>query len=119
VILTIPDTALAELVACPVLLAQMWPGACDEVRILVQVLRLSVPSLAEVLAFGLVSMLTPPRAIPSAQISLVHSSAVLVALAQNEAGECVIAPHLRPADVWRLEITDLAVGGQSGLRLAG
>ena len=119
VILIIQDAGLAELVASPVLLAQVWPGAFDEVMMLIQVLRMSVPSLAEALAVGLVSMLTPAIGTPSPRISLAYRSAVLSAAAASEAGDRIAAPHLRPAEVWRLEVTDLVVGGQSGLRLAG
>lgn len=118
VILVIQDAGLAELVASPVLLAQVWPGAFDEVMMLIQVLRMAVPSLAEALAVGLVSMLAPAGT-PSPRISLAYRNAVLSAVAGSEAGDRIAVPHLRPAEVWRLEVTDLVVGGQSGLRLAG
>ena len=117
--LTVPDAGLAELMASPVLLAQMWPGASHEVIMLIQVLRMSVPSLTEALALGLISLLTPPAGRPTAVISLAYKSAVLSAVARKKAGARVTSPHARPGEVCRLEVTDLAVGGQSGLRMAG
>gem|GEM_PF-1791467 len=87
--------------------------------ILDHVLRMSVPSLAEALKAGLISVLAPPADVTSAQISLGYGPAVLSAIAGGENGDQVAAPHLRPAEVRRLDITDLTVGGLSGLRLAG
>ena len=119
VILVIPDPGLAQLAASPVLLAQLWPGAWEEVMFLLQMLRLSVPSLAEALTVGLISVLIPPAETLSAQIFLAYRTVVLSAVAHSQAGDRVTTPHLRPADIWRLEITDLSAGGRSGLRLAG
>ena len=85
----------------------------------IQVLRMSVPSLAEALTIGLISVLAPPSDAASPQISLGCGPAVLSAIAGGENGDQVAAPHLRPAEVRRLDITDLTVGGLSGLRLAG
>jgi hypothetical protein len=44
---------------------------------------------------------------------------VLTAVARNEAGDQVGAPHLRPAEIWQLDVTDLLAGGRSWLGLAG
>jgi hypothetical protein len=117
VILVIADAGLDQLIASPVLLAQMWPGACDEVKMLLQVLRMSFPSLAHALAVGLITVLGAAEDSP--RIALGYGAAVLSAVARGEAGDPVAAPHLRSGSVLRLEVTDLSVGGQSGLRLAG
>jgi hypothetical protein len=119
VILVVPDAALAQLAASPVLLAQTWPAACEEVMMLIHLLRMSVPSLAEVLAMGLIAVLAPAAGMISAQISLTYRTAVLTADATGENGEHISAPHLRAADVRRLVVTDLSAGGRSALRLAG
>jgi len=119
VILVVPHAGLEELLASSVLLVQIWPGAVEDVMMFIQVLRMSCPSLADVLSVGLISVLTPAGGEPSPQISLAYRSAVLSAAAADQAGEPVAAPHLRPADVRRLEIADIAVGGRSALRLAG
>ena len=119
VILVVPDAGLAQLAASPVLLAQMWPAACEEVMILIHILRMSFPSLAEVLAMGLIAILAPAAGMISSQISLTYRTAVLTADAIGENGEHIGTPHLRPADVRRLVVTDLSAGGRSALRLAG
>ena len=118
-ILVIPDAGLAQLVASSALLVATWPGACEEIKLLIQVLRMSVPSLAEALALGVISVLAPAAGASTSLISLVHRTVVLTAVTRNEAGDQVGAPHLRPAEVWRLDVTDLLVGGGSWLRLAG
>jgi hypothetical protein len=119
VILVIPDTGLAQLVASSALLAATWPGACEEIKLLFQVLRISWPSLAEALALDVFSILAPATGASTSLISLVHRTVVLTAVARDEAGEHVGAPHLRVADVRRLDVTHLMVGGESWLGLAG
>jgi len=117
--LVVPDASLAQLIASPVLLMQMWPGACEEVMVLIHVLRMSAPSLAEAITLGLISVLAPSAETTSPQISLSYRTTVLSAVAGDKGGDRVTSPHLRLAEVTRLEITDLSVGGRSGLRLAG
>jgi hypothetical protein len=116
--MTIPDDGLAELLASPALLAQMWPGASSEVMMLIHLLRMTGSSLAEVLAIGLVQLLTPPAGMPLSLVGLALRTAVLTAVALQEDGERVAEPHLRTAEVRWLEVTDVAVGGRSGLRMA-
>lgn len=85
----------------------------------IQVLRMSAPSLAEALTMGLITAQPPPAEPASAMIALECRAAILTAVACGENGVPVDTPHLRPAEVRRLDITDLSVGGLSGLRLAG
>jgi hypothetical protein len=121
VILVIPDAGLAQLAASSALLAATWPRACEEIKFLLQVLRMSVPSLAEALALGVMSVLAPGSEgeASTSVISLVHRAVVLTAVARDEAGNQVTMPHLRPAEVQQLEVTGLVAGGRSWLRLAG
>lgn len=86
---------------------------------LIQVLRMSFPSLAEALAVGLVALLTPATGRPAAEISLAHKRAVLVAVARTQLGDRVQVPHTRPTQVGRLDVIDLAVGGLFAVRMAG
>ena len=120
-ILVVPDAGLAQLAASSALLAATWPRACEEIKFLLQVLRMSVPSLAEALALGVMSVLAPggDGEASASVLSLVHRTVVLTAIARDEAGNQVITPHLRPAEVQQLDVTDLMVGGRSWLRLAG
>jgi hypothetical protein len=117
--LVVPDVGLQQLIASAALLVQAWPGAWEETMLFIQILRMSVPSLAEALTIGLISVLAPASNAASPQISLGCGPAVLSAIASGENGDQIAAPHLRPAEVRRLDITDLTVGGLSGLRLAG
>jgi hypothetical protein len=117
--LVVRDAGLEQLLTSAALLAQAWPGAWEEVMLFIQVLRMSVPSLAEALTLGLITMEPPPAEPTSARIALECGTAVLTAVACGETGVPVDAPHLRPAEIRWLDITDLSVGGLSGLRLAG
>jgi hypothetical protein len=119
VLVTVPNADLADLMASSVLLSRMWPSACQEVVMLIHVLRISDPSLADALTTGLVSVMTPPLSKSSAEISLTHKSAVLSAVARREAGGRITAPHNRPSEIRWLEVTDLAVAGHSALRRTG
>jgi hypothetical protein len=119
VILVVPNLQLEGLICSPALLAQLWPHAYEEVRMLIQILRMSAPTLAEALAIGLISIRMPAAETVSPEVSLEYESTVLSALAGGAAGEPVPAPHLRPSEVRRLEITDLLIGGSSALRRAG
>jgi hypothetical protein len=119
VLLTVPDAGLEVLLASSVLLKQTWPGASQEAMMLIQVLRVAAPSLADVLAIGLVSLLTPSTGRSAAEVALVHQRAVLSAIARRESGARVTAPHTHPCDVTWLEVTDLAVAGRSCLGMTG
>lgn len=119
VILTIPDAGLAEVIASPVLLAQMWPGARHEVMMLLHMLRMSGQSLAEILAIGLVQLLTPAVTTTLSQVGLAWERATVSGVARGEDGERVAEPHARPAEVRWLEVTDVAAAGRSALRMAG
>lgn len=117
--MVVPDLQLEALICSPVLLAQLWPHAYEEVRTFIQILRMSAPTLAEALAIGLISMHIPAAETVSPEVSLEYESTVLSAVAGSEAGDPIPSPYLRPGEVRRLEITDLLVGGRSGLRQAG
>jgi len=115
--MTVVDTGLAQIITSSVALAQMWPGASDQVMLLIHVLRMAAPSLAEVFQLGLVTMIIPSPERISSEITLEYGSVVMTAIAMGLEGESILQPHLQPAAVRRLEITDLVAGGRSGLRL--
>jgi hypothetical protein len=119
-ILVVSDAALAELLASSVLLAQLWPGAAaQEVKLLMHILRVSVPSLAEALAVGLVKLDASSTHSDGAEVLLAFKTAVLRAIALDREGRLIGAPHGRLADVIQLDIVDLSVAGCSALRMAG
>jgi len=117
-ILTVPDAGLEGILASTVLLTQLWPGAIEEVKVLIQVLLTAGPSLAEALSVGLVRILTPAGGASASQVFLAYESAVLSALAADKTGDPVAEPHLRLADVWQLSVADVAVGGRPALSSA-
>jgi hypothetical protein len=119
VILVVPDAHLAQLITSPLLLSQAWPAAWEEVKVLIQMLRKSVPSLADALAIGLITIIGPIAGMISSEISLAYRTVLLRADATAENGEKITEPHLRPGEVRRLVVTGLSAGGQSGFRLAG
>ena len=63
-------------------------------------------------------MLVPAPGTAESQVSLACGQVVLSAFAVGRRGEPVPSPHLRPSDVWRLAVADLAVGGISVLSQA-
>jgi hypothetical protein len=115
----VTDVQLSEVLASSVLLMQLWPSAFDEVKLLITVLRMSVPSLAEALATGLVTLLMPPNGATAHELVLVTGGAQLRAVAQTKEGEPVPSPHGHLAEVVRLEVLDVLAEGRSALRLAG
>lgn len=118
--MTVPDAGLNALLASPVLLSKAWPGCETDVMTLLQVVRLAEPSLVEVLAIGLVAMLTPVTDIGSATIGLTHKRAALTAVARRQGTkERIASPHTRPQEVTMLELQDVAVEGRSALRKTG
>jgi hypothetical protein len=118
-ILTAADAGLAQLLASKVLLAKMWPAASHEVLVLVQVLRIS-PTLADALTFGLLALMTPlGSSRPPGELVVAYKTAVVMAVARRPDGELVVVPHTRAMEVAWLDVADVAVGGQSGVRMTG
>ena len=119
-LVTVPDAGLSQLLASQLLLSQMWPEVSQEVMMLVHVVRISVPSLAEVLAVGLIALVTPATGKLSADVGLAHKRAVVTGVARRcEDGSRVTSPHSRPGEVTWLEVRDVNVAGCSALRMTG
>ena len=72
-------------------------------------------TLADALRNGLIRVLAPIPGAAASQLWLACGQVVLTALAADCHGEPVPGPHLRPSDVCRLVVTDLAVSGSSAL----
>lgn len=120
VILTVPDPRLEALLASTALLARLWPASVEDVKVLLQLLLLARPSLAEALPDGLVRVITPTPRIPVSHISLGYEDVILSGRATDRDGEPLAEPHLRPSGVWGLAVSDVAVDGRSALsRAAG
>jgi hypothetical protein len=117
-IISVPNPGLEALLASAALLAQMWPTAAEDVMVILGALMLAGRTLADVLQNGLVRMLAPVAGAAESQVSLACGQVVISAFAADRRGEPVLGPHLRPSDVWRLAVADLAVGGISVLSQA-
>lgn len=118
VLVSVVDVTLADLLSSQVLLAQAWPTGHSDAMVLLEVLRHAAPALTAALAVGLIELLIPRLAEPSSLIIVRHRLAVLTAIAEDGDGAPVVQPHLHPDVVRRLAITDLTVGGRSGLSVA-
>ena len=118
-LVTVPDAALEALMASPALLKRMWPSGYEEAMMMIQLLRVATPSLADALVLGLITMLSPASRRMTAEVTLTFRAAALTAVARGKAGNRVMAPHTRAGDVVRLDVTDLAVAGRSCLGMTG
>ena len=115
----VSDATLGQVLSSSSLLGQAWPGAVQEVQLLLQILRVSVPSLAEALAVGLVALGAPHGAAGGNEIILNHKRATLRALAQTKNGAAVIDPKDHLPNVVRLDILRMDVQGYPALRVVG
>lgn len=86
---------------------------------LLHVLRIAHPALADALNTDLVRLATPPTGSQTTHVSLIHKRAVLTAIARKKSGSTISSPHSRPDKVEWLEVLDLAVGGLSAIRMTG
>jgi hypothetical protein len=118
VFITVPDAGLNALLGSQSALSNAWAIAWEDVKIFLQVLRKSV-SLAHVMAMGMVELLSPSKDAAPGQVVLADGPIVLNGIAGDETGATILAPHADTASVRHLTITNLTVGGHSGLRLAG
>jgi hypothetical protein len=118
-ILVIPDAGLESVLRSSVVIEQLWPGAAHEVMVLITLLRgTAMPMLADVLILGLVGLMTPVVGSPPGQVVLSYRRVLLTAIAMGARAGRVDAPYDRPHEVVRLDVVDVAVGGQSALRAA-
>ena len=117
-ILTVPDAGLDALLASPSALSNTWSTAWEDVKAFLQFLR-KAASLGHVVAMGMVELLAPSKDASAGQVVLADGPIVLNGIAGDERGVTIMAPYVETALVRHLMVTDLTVGGRSGLRLAG
>jgi hypothetical protein len=118
-ILVVTDASLESVLRSSVVIEQLWPGAAQEVKMLLSILgSKAFPTLADVLVLGLIALMTPaPGSLPE-RVLLTYRRVVLAAVALSVDAVRIDAPHARANDVVRLEIVDVAVGGLSALKAA-
>lgn len=110
------DASLAEMLASSTLITQTWPQASDDVFLLVHLIKVTLPSLAEVLSTGLVNVtFAGPR---SAELSLGFGLAQLIGHAHSKDHEPVTDPRRHANDVVRINILDVVAEGRSAVKVA-
>jgi hypothetical protein len=107
VLVTVVDPALLQALCSQTVLAETWHDAAREVMMLLHVLRTARPTLADVVAVGMV-VLTASPATRSA-IVLSYRRASLVARGLREDGSVVQAAEEHAEEVTCLEIQTLRV----------
>ena len=115
-IVVVTDAALHELLSSGTLITTTWPRAHEDVFVLVKVLQITVPTLAEVLSTGLITLLAA-NALTS-EITLATERATLQAVALTQHGERVADPQTSADQVFRVDILDVAAEGRSASKVA-
>lgn len=115
-IVLVSDEPLNRLLASGVRIMSTWPQTNEDVRVLVKLLQVTIPSVAEVLATGLV-ILAAANARDSV-ITLALDEVQVLAIAQEKDGGRVKDPRNNPEKVVRLDIVDVRSEGHSGAEVA-
>ncbi|MDE0775446.1 MAG: hypothetical protein OSB43_04135 [Nocardioides sp.] len=115
-IVLVNDEPLRRLLATGARIMSTWPQTNEDVRVLVKLLQVTIPSLADVLATGLV-VLTVVSAKDSI-VALTLGDVFLIAIAQDGEGRRVRDPMNNPERVVRLDIVDVQSEGRSGAEVA-
>jgi len=115
-IVVVTDQPLRRLLASGTAIDRTWPQANDDVRVLVTLLQVTFPSLAEVIETRLVALAAANNR--TSVVTLTSGSATVLAVAQDEEGERVREPKANPEEVVRLDIVDVQAEGRSGAEVA-
>jgi hypothetical protein len=115
-IVVVTDQPLKRLLQSGTAIDNAWPHANDDVRVLVKLLEVTFPSLAEVIETRLVALAAANNR--TSVVTLTSGSANVLAVAQDEDGERVKEPKANPEEVVRLDIVDVQAEGRSGAEVA-
>lgn len=115
-IVAVTDQPLRRLLASGTAIDCTWPQASEDVRVLVTLLQVTLPSLAEVMETRLVALAAVNNR--TSVVTLTSGSATVLAVAQDEDGERVREPKSNPEEVVRLDIVDVQAEGRSGAKVA-
>ena len=110
------DAWIAEMLASSALITQTWPQASDDVFLLVHLIKVTLPSLAEVLSTGLVTLTS--ASLESTELSLGLGLAELTGHAQTKDREPVTDPRSYANDVVCINIVDVVAEGRSAVKVA-
>ncbi|GAB3047168.1 hypothetical protein GCM10027053_01230 [Intrasporangium mesophilum] len=115
-IVVVADERLNQLLSTGALITATWPRAAEDVRMLIAVLRFTIPTLADVLGTGLVTL--PAASARTDEVTLAAGQATLHALALAQNGERVADPQRNAHQVFRLDVRDVAAEGRSASKVA-
>lgn len=115
-IVLVTDEPLHRLLASGARIMSTWPQSNEDVRVLVKLLQVTIPSLAEVLATGLIVFAAANTR--DSVITLTWGDVRLLAIAQDKDGRKVKDPRNNPEKVVRLDILDVQSEGRSGAEVA-
>lgn len=101
------DPDLSQALCVHALLVETWRDATREVMTLLQVLHTAAPTLADVLALGLIALAASPAT--RSALVLRYRRVSLVARGLREDGSEVHAAHNHPQEVVRLEVQEIHV----------
>lgn len=116
-IVVVTDQPLRRLLESGATIDSTWPQASEDVRVLVTLLQVTFPSLAEVIDTRLVALAAANNR--TSVVTLTSGTATVLAVAQEEDGERVKNPKANPEEVVRLDIVDVQAEGRSGAEVAG
>lgn len=115
-IVVVTDQPLRRLLASGTAIECTWPQANEDIRVLVALLQVTLPSLAQVIETRLVALAAANNR--TSVVTLTSGSATVLAVAQDEEGERVREPKANPEEVVRLDIVDVQAEGRSGTEVA-
>jgi hypothetical protein len=116
VIVVVTDGQLNQLLSSGILITSTWPHVNEDVFVLVKLLQVTFPTLAEVLGTGLVTLAAAN--LRTSEVTLSLGVASVRALAQSEEGGRVPDPKQHPDAVFRLDIVDVEAEGCSAAEVA-
>ena len=108
------DASLAEVLASSTLITQTWPRASDDVFLLVHLIKVTLPSLAEVLSTGLVTLTSASPGI--GEFSLGLGLAELTGYAQTKDRKPVLDPKRHANAVVCINVVDVVAEGRSAVK---
>ena len=112
---TLADRRLNGIVSSSVSLEATWPEEAERIRTLLAVLECSEPSLAEALLTGLFG----PLRIDGDMLVIEYGLIAAAGFPARKFGGRRLSPHTPPREIACFELVDIAVAGQSWIKMAG
>jgi hypothetical protein len=110
------DEPLRQLLESGALITSMWPRAHDDVFLLLKVLQVTFPNLAEAIGTGLVTLLAAN--LQTSVVTLSAGAATLLAVAQDQNGGRVADPKGSAHMVAQLDILKVEAEGRAASTVA-